>query len=100
MSFQRWIVPEKGAFEDEIHSLGGSIFEAPVYRVYNHIQYCIWWHRHLKNHPEHRIIHGHFATIASVYLGIANKYGCITIAHSHFTFSKESVDSVTLMSLE
>ena len=82
-------------YDEEIRALGGRIYEVCPYRVYNHIEYCIWWHNHFKKHPEHRVIHGHFATVASVYLGIANKYGCVTIAHSHFTFGRSSVDSIS-----
>ena len=36
----------KGHFEDEITTLGGRIYEAPRYRVYNIIQYRSWWRRH------------------------------------------------------
>ena len=58
--------PLKGSFEDEIISLGGRVFEAPRYRMYNHIQYARWWKRHLDKHPEHIIIHGHFFSISAV----------------------------------
>lgn len=76
---------EKGGFEDEILSLGGKIYEAPRYKIVNHMQYEIWWKTHLLEHPEHKIIHGHFFTISSVYMKIAKEYGRITIGHSHCT---------------
>ncbi|MCH5186976.1 MAG: glycosyltransferase [Oscillospiraceae bacterium] len=72
-----------GAYEEEIVSLGGRIYTAPVYKVYNHIQYCNWWKKHLKEHTEHQIIHGHYYTLAGIYLKIAEKMGRTTIAHSH-----------------
>ena len=75
----------KGAFEDEIIALGGRIFEVPKYKVYNHISYCFWWKKHLKKHKEHRIIHGHFFTIAPIYFKVAKKFYCKTISHSHCT---------------
>lgn len=34
---------EKGAFEDEIRELGGKIYEAPRYHIYNHLTYYNWW---------------------------------------------------------
>lgn len=74
---------EKGAFEDEIISLGGRIYEAPRYKMYNYLQYRAWWINHLQNHPEHQIIHGHFFTISAVYFSFAREMGRITIGHSH-----------------
>ena len=57
----------KGAYEDEITSLGGYIYRAPEYRVNKHFIYCRWWERHFRNHPEHIIIHGHYFTISAVF---------------------------------
>lgn len=76
---------EKGEYEDEISSLGGRIYEAPRYLMTNHFQYGKWWKQFLQEHPEHKIIHGHFFTISAVYFRIAKKYGRITIGHSHCT---------------
>lgn len=80
---------QKGHFEEEILALGGRIFEAPRYKVYNHISYCNWWKKYLKSHPEHQIIHGHFFGISAVYFKVAQKYKRITIGHSHSTRSTE-----------
>lgn len=79
--------PAKGAFEDEITSLGGRIFTAPRYKLYNHVQYTAWWKSFLRAHPEYQIVHGHFFTISSVYLGIAKKLGRFTIGHIHASAS-------------
>ncbi|MBO6193568.1 MAG: glycosyltransferase [Clostridiales bacterium] len=76
---------EKGAFEDEIVNLGGIIYEAPRYKIYNYCQYRSWWINHFKNHPEHKIVHGHFFTISSVYFRFAHEMSRITIGHSHST---------------
>ncbi|MCQ2455369.1 MAG: glycosyltransferase [Clostridia bacterium] len=74
---------KKGSFEDEIISLGGKIFEAPRYSAKTHFQYTRWWKNHLKNHSEHKIIHGHFFSISPIYFSVAHKFGCKTVAHSH-----------------
>lgn len=79
-----------GAFEDEIISLGGKIYEAPRYKVKNHIAYCNWWEKHLLSHPEHIIVHGHFFSISAVFLRIARKMNRIAIAHAHTSTIKIS----------
>lgn len=82
---------EKGSYEDEILSLGGRIFEAPRYKGYNRVTYCRWWKKHLQQHPEHQIIHGHFFSISAVYFKIAKSMGRVTIGHSHSTKCSGSV---------
>ena len=74
-----------GAFEYEIESLGGKIYTAPRYRIYNHLQYVRWWKKFLIKHPEYYILHGHFFSISSIYFSVAQQYGRITIGHSHCT---------------
>lgn len=76
---------KNGAFEEEIRALGGRIYEAPEYQIYNHAAYCHWWKRHLEAHPEHQIIHGHYFTISAVYFKIARRQGRITVGHAHCT---------------
>ena len=76
---------EPGAFDEEIRSLGGRIFTAPRFRGWNILAYQAWWLNHLKRHPEHRIIHGHYFSIAGVYFPVAKLRGRVTIAHSHAT---------------
>ena len=77
--------PKEGAFEKEILDLGGRIYTAPRYKIYNHVQYIRWWKNHLKRHPEHTIIHGHYFTISAVYFKTAKKAGRITVGHCHCT---------------
>lgn len=74
-----------GVYEEEIKSLGGRIYTAPAYKVYNHFQYCLWWKKFFREHPEYQIIHGHYYTLSSIYLKIAKRMGRKTIAHSHNT---------------
>lgn len=92
--------PLKGSFEDEIISLGGRVFEAPRYRMYNHIQYARWWKRHLDKHPEHIIIHGHFFSISAVYFSVAKKAGRITVAHSHIAKASSKLKEIYIKSIE
>lgn len=72
-------------YDDEIESLGGHIIHYPLYTGKNHFAYKKWWREFFCNHPEYRIVHGHIGSTAAIYLKIAKKYGCFTIAHSHST---------------
>lgn len=75
--------PNKGSFEEEIISLGGRVFEAPRYQLTSTIKYMKWWKKHLKDHPEHKIIHGHYFTISPIYFYIAKQMNRITVGHIH-----------------
>ena len=85
---------ERCAYDNEIESLGGKIFHYPRYIGYNHLSYEKWWNDFFVGHPEYRIVHGHIGSTAAIYLKIAKKYGCYTIAHSHSTTAKVSVHSI------
>lgn len=71
--------------EKEILSLGSTIHVLPKYSGFNYIKYVKAWKNLLsKNHYD--IVHGHAVGPMSIYLSIAKKAGCITIAHSHSAF--------------
>lgn len=74
---------EKGAFDDEITSLGGKIHRVPRYRGINHMSYRKSWISFFKKHKEYRIIHAHLTTTAAIFLPIAKRYNVKTIAHAH-----------------
>lgn len=74
------------AYDAEILELGGKIIRYPLYRGINHFSYVSWWNNFFKNHPEYHVVHGHIGSTAAIYLSIAKKYGCYTIAHSHSTY--------------
>lgn len=75
---------EEAAFDREIQSLGGRIYRCPRYRGKNHLAYTRWWKDFFETHTgEYAIVHGHIGSTAAIYLSIAKKYGCYTIAHSH-----------------
>lgn len=80
--------PEKGVYEDEIHSLGGRIFHCPKFKG-NVFSYMKWWDEFFKKHAgEYDYIHGHIGSTAAMYLSSARKHGIKTIAHSHSTYTK------------
>ncbi len=91
---------EECSFGEEIRSLGGKIFAAPKYTLKNHFAYKKWWKKFLKGHPEYRVIHGHMYSIASIYLGIAKKYGLVTIAHSHSTSFRKKKEALIRTALQ
>lgn len=77
--------PEPCAYEPEIAALGGRVYTAPAYRVVNHLSYLRWWRRFLREHEELRVVHGHYFTVASVFLEEARRRHRVTIAHAHST---------------
>jgi len=85
---------EKCAFDDEIQELGGKIFRMPVYRGTNHMDYLKNWEFFFKEHSEYKIIHGHIRSTAAIYLNKAQKYGLITIVHSHNTSSGNGFSAI------
>lgn len=76
------------ALDKEIEQLGGKIYRVPKYNGKNHFAYKKAWSNFFLNHPEHKIVHAHVRSTASIYLTIAKKYGRKTIAHSHSTSSR------------
>lgn len=74
---------EECAYDEEIRQLGGKIFHVPRFKGTNIISYKKAWNSFFKKHEEYKIIHGHIGSSAAIYLAIAKKHGCYTIAHSH-----------------
>ena len=74
----------EGGWGPEMKSLGSNIFIMPVFKVYNWITFAKTWESFLSEH-HYDIIHGHTTNSAGVYLKIAQKKGCKTIAHIHST---------------
>ena len=74
---------EKCDYDDEIEKMGGIIYHAPVYKVYNYLEYKKWWKKFLNDHKEYKEIHGHIRSSAPIYLKEAKKHGLYTIVHSH-----------------
>lgn len=68
-------------YEEEAKSLGAKIYNVPRFKFYNIFQYKKAWNSFFKEHPEIKAVHGHMTSTAGIYLPIAKKYGCYTIAH-------------------
>lgn len=79
---------EKCAYDDEIQALGGKIYRMPKFNGFNILEYTKAWKNFFYENTEHRIIHGHIGSSATIYLLIANQFGRYSIAHSHATNSK------------
>ena len=70
-------------FDDEIFRLGGKIYQAPYYKMYNAVQYKKAIKQLLRENPQWNVVHGHLGSCACIYLREARKFGLFTIAHSH-----------------
>ena len=75
---------ECDGIEDECRSLGCNFYIVPYFKVYNYAGYCKAWKDLLSKYP-YDIVYAHSTNSASIFLKIAKKYGCKTIAHSHST---------------
>lgn len=85
---------KKSAYEDEITALGGRIYRIPRFLGYNKPTYDKNLERFLLDHPEYTIIHDHLMDSATETFRIAKKLGRTTIAHSHITQNKLSLDNL------
>lgn len=74
----------EGGWGPEIRSLGSNIYILPRFNVKNWIFFEKSWDNFLAEHP-YDIVHGHTTNSAGIYLKIAKKHGCKTIAHVHST---------------
>lgn len=70
-------------YDSEITYLGGKLYRLPEFRGYNAFSYKKQCYSFFKTHPEYRIVHGHIGKGAPIYLSVAKKFGCRTIAHAH-----------------
>lgn len=73
---------ERGAFDDEIESLGGRIYRIPpVYSIVSHIRAIC---RFFDEHPEYQVIHGHVGELGCfIYREASRRHIPCIIAHSH-----------------
>lgn len=74
---------KKCFFDDEINKLGGRIFRVSYFNGFNIREYRDDLNSFFIKHKEFSVVHGHLGSCASIYLNVAKKYGCYTIAHSH-----------------
>ena len=85
----------EAAFNDEIRSLGGRIYEMPAIKDETHVyywkifKYISALNKFFKEHKEYSVIHGQMTNTAAIYMPIAKKHGVTTrIAHSHNSHGK------------
>ena len=84
----------RAAYDDEIESLGGKIYNCPHFNGKNYFQYRNWWRNFFREHAgAYPIVHGHIGSCASIYLKEAKKHGIFTIAHSHNSGTDYSLGS-------
>ena len=75
---------EKGAYEDEIISMGGKVYHAPRLYPQNYPLYFKWMKNFFTKHPEYKIVHSHIDAMSYFPLLAAKKASVpIRIAHSH-----------------
>lgn len=70
-------------YDEEILSLGGSIFRVPRFTGLNIVDYRRRVRWALEQLPEDAIVHGHIGSSAAIYLSEAKRLGRVAIAHSH-----------------
>lgn len=76
--------PDKGAYEDEIISMGGRVFHAPRLYPQNYVTYYKYMRQFFKEYAEYKIIHAHIDTMSAFPLSAAKKNNIpIRISHSH-----------------
>lgn len=75
---------EKGAYDDEIISMGGKVYHAPRLYPQNYPLYFKWMKKFFSTHQEYKIIHSHIDAMSFFPLLAAKKASIpIRIAHSH-----------------
>lgn len=72
----------EGGIGQELRDMGCNIYSLPYFKVHNYFSFKKKWKEFLSVH-KYDIVHGHSSNSASVYLNVAKKMGCVTIAHSH-----------------
>lgn len=76
--------PSKGAYDDEIISMGGKVYQAPRLYPQNYAAYFSFMKAFFSAHPEYKIIHSHIDTMSAFPLHAAKKAGIpVRIGHSH-----------------
>lgn len=76
--------PDKGAYDEEIESLGGKVYHAPRLYPQNYPRYFGWMKAFFDKHPEYKIVHSHIDAMSFFPLLAAKKAGVsFRIAHSH-----------------
>ena len=82
---------ERGAYDDEIESMGGKIYYAPRLMPQNYLRYFRWMKQFFEEHPEYQIVHSHIDAMSFFPL-FAAKLNRIPVRISHSHSSKLDLD--------
>lgn len=75
---------ERGAYDDEIESLGGKIYRMPPIRPWTASNYKKTVRQFYKQHPEYQIIHAHMSELGYYDFTEAERAGVpVRIGHAH-----------------
>ncbi len=78
----------RGAYDDEIESLGGKIYRAFPIRPWNYHLYFKWLNNFFKEHHNYVAVHAHIQENSGFALKYAAKYGIRNrLSHSHSTLT-------------
>ena len=76
--------PEKGAYDDEIRSLGGIVHRLLSAKKVGPIAFMKQVDSFYRHHPEYKIVHCHMNAWSAVFLGVArHRKVTVRVAHSH-----------------
>ena len=79
-------------FDEEIRSLGGTIYRYPVMENKNLAGYMCFVERLLRTHAEIAAVHSHMCSTGFFTLGAARRAGCVMrVCHSHNTSHDHTV---------
>lgn len=82
---------QRGAYDDEIESLGGKIYRLPRLNPWSR-NYRVALNRFFEEHTEYRIVHVHQDCMSSVILKVAEHHHIpVRIAHSHSTSQDKNI---------
>lgn len=83
-----FLVNDEGCYDEEIRSLGGSLYYIPRFVGTNLTGYLGALNRFFEIHHDYDVVHVHIGSTACFVIPAAHRYGIYTIAHSHNTKGK------------
>ncbi|MED1205193.1 glycosyltransferase family 1 protein [Heyndrickxia acidicola] len=84
-----FLTSKEGEFDQEIRSLGGTIYKIPYISESGHIKYLRDLHTFFKKHNNYKVVHSHMDRMSGLVLRVAKAEGvAVRIAHSHNTRSE------------
>ena len=69
-------------YDEEAGKLGCNIYRIPRYKIYNAVAYKKACKAFFSSHTDIDVVVGDMTSTAAIYLPIARKYGCVTVAHA------------------